>query len=522
MFDYIITGAGSAGCVLANRLTEDPKIKVLLLEAGGPDKKQEIHIPAAFSKLFKTPCDWAYHTEEQTHLNNRKLYWPRGKVLGGSSSMNAMIYIRGNRRDYDSWREAGNEGWGFQDVLPYFKKGERQERGANEYHGAGGPLNVADLRSVNPISRAFIDAARENGLPVNDDFNGPEQDGVGFYQVTQKNGKRCSTAVAYLRPALKRPNLTVRTNAHATGLLFDKSRAAGVSYVRDGSVEQARASREVILCGGAINSPQLLMLSGVGPADDLKRLGISVVADVPGVGENLQDHLATFVAYKSERPVTLANAERPGNVISFLLFKKGPLTSNVAEAGGFVRTRPELPAPDLQFHFAPIYFINHGFTQMEGHGFTFGPTLLRPESRGRITLRSNDPFAPPAIQPRYLESESDLQVLVEGVKLARSLARSKAFAPFCGDEAYPGADKKGEGEIGEHVRNFSETLYHPVGTCKMGGDPMAVVDARLRVRGVEGLRVVDASVMPSIVRGNTNAPTIMIAEKAADMIKEGG
>ncbi|HKP86371.1 MAG TPA: choline dehydrogenase [Blastocatellia bacterium] len=520
MFDYIIVGAGAAGCVLANRLTEDPKTKVLLLEAGGPDKKQEIHIPAAFSKLFKTPYDWAYHTEQQRHLNNRKLYWPRGKVLGGSSSMNAMIYIRGNRRDYDAWRDAGNDGWGFGDVLPYFKKGENQERGASEYHGTGGPLNVADLRTINPVSHAFLDAALSHGFPRNPDFNGDRQEGVGFYQVTQKDGKRCSAAAAYLKPILKRPNLTVRTNAHATALLFDKSRAAGVSYVRNGATEQARAGGEVILCGGTVNSPQLLMLSGIGPADGLKPLGIPVVADLPGVGENLQDHLAIFVAYKCSKPITLANAEKLGNVLSFLLFKKGPLTSNVAEAGGFVKTKSELAAPDLQFHFAPVYFINHGFTQIEGHGFTFGPTMLRPESRGRIALRSNDPFAPPAIQPNYLASESDMQVLAEGVKLARALARTEAFARLCGEEVYPGAQTEGESQINEYVRDSVETLYHPVGTCKMGDDAMAVVDAQLRVRGVERLRVVDASIMPVIVSGNTNAPTIMIAEKAADLIKQ--
>jgi choline dehydrogenase len=521
MFDYIIVGAGSAGCVLANRLSEDAKAKVLLLEAGGPDEKQEIHIPVAFSKLFKSACDWAYFTEEQPNLNNRKLYWPRGKMLGGSSSMNAMIYIRGNRRDYDRWAEAGNDGWRFSDVLAYFKKAENQERGASEYHGAGGSLNVADLRCVNPLSRAFVDAGQEMGFTLNEDFNGPEQDGFGFYQVTQKRGKRHSTAAAYLKPALKRPNLTVLTNAQATGLLFEKQRVVGISYIRDGKPGQARAGREVILSGGAINSPQLLMLSGLGPADHLRALGIAVRADLQGVGKNLQDHLSVPVAYKCTRPITLANAEKLGNVLNFLAFKKGPLTSNVAEAGGFVKTKAELTAPDIQFHFAPAFFINHGFTPIEGHGFTFGPTLLRPESRGRITLRSIDPFEAPNIQPDYLASESDLQTLIEGVHISRSIAGTKAFSEYCSDEAYPGDQTASEESISQYVRNYAETLYHPVGTCKMGGDPMAVVDSRLRVRGVEGLRVVDASVMPTIVSGNTNAPTIMIGEKAADMIRAG-
>jgi choline dehydrogenase len=519
MFDYVIVGAGSAGCVLANRLSEDQNVKVLLLEAGGPDKQQEIHIPAAFSKLFKSVCDWAYFTQEQPNLNNRKLYWPRGKMLGGSSSMNAMIYIRGHRRDYDRWSEAGNDGWQFSDVLPYFKKCENQERGASEYHGAGGSLNVADLRCINPLSRAFVDAAKEAGFAINNDFNGPQQEGVGFYQVTQKGGKRHSAAAAYLKPVMKRPNLTVRTNAQVTNLLFEKRRAVGISYVHNGKLEQTRVNKEVILSGGAINSPQLLMLSGIGPADHLQALGIPLIVDLPGVGQNLQDHLAVPVAYKCTRAITLANAEKLGNVLNFLAFKKGPLTSNVAEAGGFVKTKAELPTPDLQLLFAPGFFINHGFTQIEGHGFTFAPTLLQPQSRGRITLRSNDPFEAPAIQPNYLASEFDLQTLVEGVHICRSIAQTKAFSEFCSAEAYPGSQTVGDESISEYVRNYAETLYHPVGTCKMGSDSMAVVDAQLCVHTIESLRVVDASIMPAIVGGNTNAPTIMIAEKAADMIR---
>lgn len=519
-YDYIVVGAGSAGCVLAARLTEDPRTRVLLLEAGGPDDRREVRIPAAFSKLFKTSVDWDYSTEEEPHLHKRRLYWPRGKMLGGSSSINAMIYIRGSRLDYDHWKSLGNEGWGFDDVLHYFKKSQNQERGASDFHATGGPLNISDLRCVNPLTRAFLSAAAELGISANPDFNGPSQEGAGLNQVTQKNGLRHSAADAYLRPALPRRNLTVLTGAHAARVLLENRRVAGISYRRDGVEEEARANREVILSGGAINSPQLLMLSGIGPADELRRAGVDAQYDLPGVGKNLQDHVMVSVGYLCTRPVSMASAESIPNFLRYLLLKRGPLVSNVAEAGIFLRTRSDLQRPDLQLLFGPAYYVNHGLKPRKEHAFGFGPTHIAPESRGSIVLRSANPFEPPAIRANYLSTDEDMRVLLEGVRLAQKLAHTKAFEPYRGIELHPAPGVNRDEEIVDFIRNEAETLYHPVGTCKMGIDPMAVVDARLRVHGVDGLRVVDASVMPRITAGNTNAPTIMIAEKAADMIRQ--
>lgn len=519
-YDYIIVGAGSAGCVLAARLTDNPGTRVLLLEAGGPDNAREVRIPAAFSKLFKTRVDWDFSTEAEPHLNGRRLYWPRGKMLGGSSSINAMIYVRGNSRDYDHWKELGNDGWGFRDVLPYFKKSENQERGASEYHGSGGPLNVADLRYVNPLTRTFLAAANEIGIAANPDFNGATQDGAGLNQVTQKNGQRHSAADAYLRPAMGRPNLRVVMRAHATRVLIEQNRATGVAYLRDGVLEVARAAGEVILAGGTIHSAQLLLLSGIGPADELKDAGVEPLHDLPGVGKNLQDHPMVSVGYLCKQPVSLASAETLPNFLRYLLFKSGPLVSNVAEAGIFWRTRDGLQTPDMQLLFGPAYYRNHGLEQHKEHAFGFGPTLIAPESRGSITLRSADPRAPAAIRANYLSTDADMRVIVEGVRLARNLAHTKAFKPYCGQEVHPGPRATTDKDIVEFLRAEVQTLYHPVGTCKMGKDAMSVVDARLRVRGLDALRVVDASVMPRVIAGNTNAPTIMIAEKAADMIRE--
>lgn len=519
-YDYVIVGAGSAGCVLAARLTEDPQVRVLLLEAGGPNTPKESRIPAAFSKLYKTAVDWNYSTDPEPHLNGRKLYWPRGKMLGGSSSINAMIYIRGNALDYDRWESLGNIGWGFADVLPYFKKSENQERGSSAYHGTGGPLNIADLRYVNPLTRAFLSAAGELGIPSNPDFNAQVQDGAGLNQVTQKNGKRHSAADAYLRPGLHRKNLSVLTGAHVSRLLIERGRALGVAYLRNGVMEEARADREVILSGGTINSPQVLLLSGIGPADELARAGVPMHHDLPGVGKNLQDHVMVSVGYFCTKPVSMASAESVPNFLRYFLFKRGPLVSNVAEAAIFLRTTTGLVEPDLQLLFGPAYYVNHGLSPRPEHCFGFGPTLITPESRGEISLRSANALEPPAIRSNYLSTEADMRVIIHGVRLSRQLAHSNAFDAYTGEELHPGANVKTDAEISEFIRSEAETLYHPVGTCKMGSDSMAVVDARLRVRGIESLRVVDASVMPRIIAGNTNAPTIMIAEKAADMIRQ--
>jgi choline dehydrogenase len=516
LYDYIVIGAGSAGCVLASRLSEKRDTNVLLMEAGPADRKREIHIPAAFSKLFKTEVDWNFSTEPQEHLNGRKLYWPRGKTLGGSSSMNAMIYMRGTRADYDGWRDMGNEGWGFDDVLPLFKAGENQERGASTEHGAGGPLNVADLRLVNPLTDAFLKACEVTGIASNSDFNGSAQAGAGLYQVTQKRGARMSAADAYLKPSLRRGNLTVWTQVHVARLIIEEGRAAGVEFFlkKSPGLQQVRAAREVILCAGAVGSPQLLLLSGIGPRRELEALGIPVVSALEGVGGNLQDHLNIGQSYHCTQPVSLSNAESIPNLLKYIFKKTGPLTSNVAEAGAFTKSSAELAECDLQFHFAPVHFVEHGLKNPPGHGFSLGAVLLTPKSVGRIYLRSADSREAPAIDPAYLSNQEDLAPLEEGLKLIWKILESKPF------DAYRGQPVFGKEEGASFIPANAETLYHPVGTCKMGQDATSVVDAKLRVFGVAGLRVADASVMPRIVRGNTNAPALMIAEKAARMILE--
>ncbi|MCC7153397.1 MAG: GMC family oxidoreductase N-terminal domain-containing protein [Bryobacterales bacterium] len=512
MFDYIIVGAGSAGCVLANRLSAEGR-RVLLLEAGPPDRKREIHIPGAFSKLMRSEVDWDFWTEAEPECDGRPMYWPRGKTLGGSSSINAMLYVRGHRTDYDRWRDLGNPGWGYDDVLPYFRKSENQERGESVHHGVRGPLHVSNQRSINPLSRAFVEAALELGYRLNDDFNGATQEGFGFYQVTQRAGRRQSAADAFLRPAGGRRNLTVQTGALVRRVIIEGGRARAVEYATAEGIARAEAG-EIFLCAGTIGSPHLLLLSGIGPQQELAQLGIPVIYDLPGVGRNLQDHLACGLVCSSRQPVSLKGCETLGNLAKWLFAGRGPLTTPVAECGGFVRTRPDSSVPDLQFHFAPVAFIEHGFVKVEPHAFTIGPTLLRPRSAGRIRLKSADPAVAPSIQANYLTCAEDREILYEGLRIARKLARTEAFRPYFDRELFPG-----DTPLEKYLAARVQTLYHPVGTCKMGVDGMAVVDPQLRVRGIEGLRVVDASVMPQIVGGNTNAPTIMIAERAADYIK---
>ncbi len=517
MYDYIVIGAGSAGCVVANRLSADPRARVLLLEAGGPDTRQSIHIPAAWAKSLKTEIDWNYTTEPQPHLLDRRLYWPRGKTLGGSSAINAMIYIRGHRVDYDTWAQLGNEGWSYDDVLPYFKKSENNVRGASTYHGAGGYLNIDDLEP-NPLTSAFVQAAQAVGIPHRVDFNGEDQAGVGTYQVTQKNGKRQSSAVAFLRPILDRPNLTVITHAHAARILFEGRRARGVSYLQEGMPREAHAAEEVILCGGTVNTPQLLLLSGIGPAEHLHEMNIPVVADLPGVGQNLQDHVVCGVITFAVKPVSLVGATRVSEMVRYLLTNRGMLRSNAGEGGMFERTSPELPAPDLQYHFLPAHFLDHAQTPLVGHGYTLGTTLLRPKSNGYVKLRSADPLDAPIIQPNYYAEPEDIETMLKGMYRIREILAAAPFDVYRGIEFLPGSDVQSEADMRQVLRERTETLYHPVGTAKMGSDSMSVVNDRLQVHMVEGLRVADGAIMPTIVGGNTHAPVVMIGEKAADLI----
>jgi choline dehydrogenase len=515
MYDYVIVGAGSAGCVLASRLTEDPDVSVLLIEAGPPDSSENIHIPLAFSQLLHSQLDWDYSTLPEPFADRRRIHLPRGKTLGGSSSINWMVYIRGHRADYDEWRERGCEGWGYDELLPYFKRSEDNERGASEYHGAGGPLKVSDGRSRNPITEAFLEACDQSGQPRNEDFNGAEQDGFGRYQLTQGDGRRCSTAVGYLHPAMSRPNLTVETYTQVHRVLFEGERAVGVQAERLGELRELRAEREVILCGGAYNSPQLLMLSGIGSAELLSMLEIPVVADLPAVGQNLQDHAGSGWLWTHDEPVSLLTAMNAENLALFERAGFGPLTSNGVETGGFLRSRDELPAPDLQFHVAGAMLLDEPIYE---HGFTLAVYTAKPTSRGMVTLRSPDPTVAPYILHNYYSDDADMQTIMRGLRFASEIAAQPALAPYT-SRPYDQPASDSEQDLRAYLRRHTYTTFHPVGTCRMGSDAEAVLDTELRVRGVEGLRVIDASVMPSIVRGNTNAPTIAIAERAADLLR---
>ncbi|MFZ4603149.1 MAG: choline dehydrogenase [Caulobacterales bacterium] len=527
VFDYVIVGAGSAGCVLANRLSADPSVRVCLLEAGGRDNSILIKMPAGAGELFKAkgPHNWGFETAPQAHMDGRRLWWPRGKGWGGSSSINGMIYIRGHARDYDQWRQLGLAGWGYRDVLPYFKRSETLESGDDSWHGGEGPLWVSHARSGHPLYRAFIKAGREAGHPYTKDFNGRQQEGFGPYQLTIKDSERWSASAGYLRPIVgARPNLTVLSEAMTTKVLIEKGRAVGVQYAqgRGKPAQEVRAAREVIVCAGAVQSPQILMLSGVGPAAALAAAGIPVVVDSPDVGKNLQDHLDVCVIRECTQPITAYSGQRgwrkPVVGLNYMLRKQGLGRYNHLEAGAFLKTRPELDRPDIQLHFVNAIMMDHARVTVEKDGFTVHACQLRPESRGEVRLASADPFADPIIDPNYLATELDRRTMRDSVRLVREVLEQPALADYRGPEMRPGPGVTSDAEIDAFVRTSGETIYHPVGTCRMGADDRAVLDAELRVRGVEGLRVVDASAMPLLIGGNTNAPTIMMAEKAADMI----
>jgi choline dehydrogenase len=523
-YDYIVVGAGSAGCVLASRLSESGRHTVLLLEAGPKDNHIWIHIPLGYGKLFKEKTvNWMYQTEPEPGLDGRSVFQPRGKVLGGSSSINGLLYVRGQHEDYDRWRQRGNIGWGYDDVLPYFKKAENQQRGADQYHGAGGPLSVSDWRHDDPLSEAFVKAAVETGIPYNPDFNGATQEGAGFFQTTTRRGRRASSAFSYLRPARGRGNLRVETDALAQRLIFEGRRARAVEFRQRGELRTARARKEILVSGGAYNSPQLLQLSGVGPAELLKQHGIDVVMDAPGVGSDLQDHLQVRIVTRCSQRITLNDVvnhplRRVMAGARYAAFRKGPLTIAAGTSGAFFKTDPRLATPDIQIHFIPFSTDKMGEKLHTFSGFSASVCQLRPESRGSLRIRSADPTASPEIRINYLATETDRRANIDGLRILRKILAAPALKPYVVDEVYPGAKLASDDDLLAFCRQTGSTVYHPTSTCRMGSDALAVVDERLRVRGIDGLRVVDASIMPDLVSGNTNAPVIMIAEKASDMI----
>ncbi len=523
-YDYVIVGAGPAGCCLAARLTEDPDVSVLLLEAGGADRHPYIRVPAGFAKLTGTSHTWGYSTAPQREVDRRAMWYPQGRVLGGGSSINAMVYARGNAKDYDAWADAGCTGWSYADVLPYFKRPEDNERFHNDYHGSGGPLGVSDPVRPLPISGAFLRAAQQAGLPFNPDFNGAAQDGCGYYQVTNRNARRCSGVDAFLRPAMARPNLTVETRAMAARVVVEGGRATGVDYGRRSRAQHARATREVLVCAGAIGSPRLLMLSGIGRGDELKALGIDVIHDLPGVGQNLQDHMDVYVVSECRGDFSYDKVARPHRtlwaIVQYILFRQGPIASTLIDAGGFWYADPDARSPDIQLHFVLGAGLEHGLAKLRNAGVTLNSALLRPRSRGTVTLRDSDPRSPPVIDPNYWGNPYDREMSLRGFKLAREIMAQEAFRPFILCERYPGPDDvQSDAEIATYARKTAKTDYHPVGTCKMGADDMAVVDPALKVRGLKGLRIIDSSAIPFLTSGNTNAPTIMVAEKGADHVR---
>jgi choline dehydrogenase len=527
VFDYIIVGAGSAGCVLAHRLTEESSCRVLLIEAGGADTFPLSRVPGAYPQLQDTHYDWGYRTVPQRHLHGRRIFQPRGKVLGGSSAINYMVYIRGNRGDYDRWRDLGNDGWGYEQVLPHFIRMESNQRIQDAYHGSAGPITVSDHSERSPLSGIFLEAAQEIGIPINSDFNGEVQEGCGYYQLTCRNNERCSAADGYLFPILDRPNLKIVTGAHATRILIQNGRATGVEYLSPTQgLGREYAAAEVLLCAGAINSPQLLMLSGVGPADELNKLGIEVKLDLPGVGRNLQDHLASHtrcVTKVTQSFFSRPDAERLAAMQEWETRRTGPLTSNFLEAGCFLHVDADDAFPNLQHFIRPMITPDYPEGPMpQRHGLTLSSYVARPKSVGRISLAAVNPLDKPRIDPNYLDDPYDVRAMVAGIRWNRRILAARAFADVLGEELTPGIVAQSDEEIVEYVRKTASTTWHPVGTCKMGVDAMAVVDSSLRVRGLESLRVVDASIMPTMVSGNTNAPTMMIAEKASDLIRGAG